>query len=188
MSRDGAADLRNRRTRPTAQRSTRWRRAALVLKRAAGDSIAITAADFLGYLLNHGDPNQGRAWASSVKAKAREGADPHYLIYWFVEGGWASYDMFSPVESPNNVITRLPLEQISKERYRVLKWGEPGYTIQTRQHPLRVPGRRGKDLFPEAAVLASMHTGSFHSGERLKTHMGSYNLRLRPTANPMSAR
>ncbi len=28
------------------------------------------------------------------------------------------------------------------------------------------------------AVLSSMHTGSFHSGERLKAHMGSYNCRL----------
>lgn len=66
------------------------------LRRTAQTGLALTAADFLGYMMNHGDPNQGRAWAQSVRAKAKEGANPHYLIYWFVEGGWESYDMFSP--------------------------------------------------------------------------------------------
>src|SRR2546422_1024452 len=36
----------------------------------------------------------------------------------------------------------------------------------------------GKELFPDRSVISSMETGSFHSGERLKAHMGSYNLRL----------
>jgi hypothetical protein len=155
------------------------------LKRTAGSALALTAADFLGYLVNYGDPNRGQAWAASTRAKAREGTDPHYLIYWFVEGGWASYDMFSPVETPNNVIQRLPADQISKERYRVLKWGEPGYTIQKHgniRYGFLAEG--GKELFPDLAVLASMHTGSFHSGERLKTHMGSYNLRLQADREP----
>lgn len=157
------------------------------LKRTADTALALTAADFLGYLLRHGDPNDGRAFAQSVKAKAREGANPHYLIYWFVEGGWESYDMFSPVETPNNIFpeTRLPPEQMSKERYRVLKWGQPGYDIKKHGN-IRYGylAEAGKDLFPEMAVLSSMHTGSFHSGERLKTHMGSYNLRLQADREP----
>lgn len=149
------------------------------LKRTADMGIALTAADFLGYMLNHGDPNQGRAWADSVKAKAREGTDPHYLIYWFVEGGWMGYDMFNPVVTPNHVLNRLPQEQMSRERYRVLKFGDPGYGIYKHgniRYGYLAEG--GKSLFPEMAVLSSMQTGSFHSGERLKTHMGSYNLRL----------
>ncbi len=157
------------------------------LRRTAQTGLALTAADFLGYMMNHGDPNQGRAWAQSVRAKAKEGANPHYLIYWFVEGGWESYDMFSPVETPNNIFpnNRLSKEQMSKERYRVLKWGQPGYDIKKhgniRYGYLAEPG---KDLFPEMAVLSSMHTGSFHSGERLKAHMGSYNLRLQADREP----
>lgn len=150
------------------------------LKRGKEAAVAVTAAEFLGYLLAHGDPNQGRAWAQSVKAKATEGTtEPRFLIYWFVEGGWESYDMFSPVETDNNVLKRLPQDEISKERYRVLNWGKPDYHIKTHgniRYGYLAEG--GKNLFPEMAILSSMHTGSFHSGERLKTHMGSYNLRL----------
>ena len=150
------------------------------LRRTAETGLALTAADFLGYFLNHGgDPNQGRAWAQSVKAKTKEGATPHYLIYWFIEGGWESYDMFSPVDTPNNILQRLPREKMSEERYRVLNWGKPGYHI-SKSGNIRYGylAEGGKSLFPEMAILSSMHTGSFHSGERLKAHMGSYNLRL----------
>jgi hypothetical protein len=87
------------------------------------------------------------------------------------------YDMFNPVTTPNNVVERL--QNISEERYRVLKFGEPGYGIyrhgNIRYGYLAEPG---KDLFQDMAVLSSMHTGSFHSGDRLKVHMGDYNLKL----------
>src|SRR5207249_5825769 len=79
--------------------------------------------------------------------------------------------------TPNNVIDRL--DNPTEERYRVLKFGQPGYGIQ--QHGNIRYGylaEKGKALFPDMAVLSSMHTGSFHSGERLMAHMGSYNLRL----------
>ena len=62
-----------------------------------------------------------------VRAKSAEGTDPHFLVYWFVEGGWMGYDMFNPVTTPNNLVDRL--QNISEERYRVLKFGEPGYGI-----------------------------------------------------------
>lgn len=155
------------------------------LRRSAHTGLALGAADFLNYLLRFGDPHRGEAFAASVAAKARESADPHYLIYWYVEGGWESYDMFSPLDTANNVLHRLPPDQMSKERYRVLKWGQPGYTISRtgniRHGYLADPGR---DLFPEMAVLSSMHTGSFHSGERLKVHMGSYDLQLQADREP----
>src|SRR5262249_10800991 len=78
---------------------------------------------------------------------------------------------------PNNVLDRL--ENPSDERYRVLTFGAEGYRIQ--QHGNIRYGylaEKGRPLFREMAVLSSMHTGSFHSGERLMTHMGSYNLKL----------
>ena len=155
------------------------------LRRGANTALALGAADFLNYLLQHGDPNRGAAWAADVQTASKQATDPHYLIYWFVEGGWESYDMFSPVVTQNNVINRLPFEQISDERYRVLKFGKPGYDIR-QQGPIRYGylAEPGKALFPEMAILSSMHTGAFHSGERLKAHMGSYDLRLQADREP----
>lgn len=135
---------------------------------------ALTCADFLGYFLAHGLPAQGETQKRKVLDKVAEADTPHFLIYWFMEGGWESYDMFSPVETPNNVLMRL--SNPSKERYRVLHWGEPGYQIHTTgniRHGYLAD--KGVDLFPDMAVLSSMSTGDFHSGDRLKAHMGSYD-------------
>lgn len=146
------------------------------LGRSARTTVgALTCADFLGYfLLNGGPPAMAAREQGMARDKIREADKPHFLIYWFMEGGWESYDMFSPVMTPNNVINRLPNE--SDERYRVLKFGEPGYGIYN-QGNIRYGylAEPGKDLFPDMAVLSSMSTGSFHSGDRLKAHMGSYD-------------
>jgi hypothetical protein len=159
------------------------------LRRGIEAGAALGAADFLSYLLKYGDPNQGAAMAASLDAKSKEDTNPHYLIYWFVEGGWESYDMFSPVITPNNIFpdTRLPLSDISKERYRVLKFGQPGYRVDNKWKENITYGylaEEGKELFPEMAILSSMHTGSFHSGERLKAHMGSYQFGLQAEREP----
>lgn len=159
------------------------------LRRGAQSALTLGAADLLGYLLKHGDPNQGAALAASVEAKAVEGAEPQYLIYWFIEGGWESYDMFSPLETANNIFpnTRLGRDKVSQERYRVLKFNQPNYRVDYRWNDKIHYGylaEPGKNLFPEMAVLSSMHTGQFHSGERLKAHMGSYDLRLQADREP----
>jgi hypothetical protein len=141
----------------------------------------------LNYFLHHGDPNTGAAFAASLDSAARQNAEPNYLIVWFVEGGWESYDMFSPLDTPNNIFkeTRLPRNQMSKERYRTKEWGKPGHFI-TQAGDLRwgFLADGGKSLFPEMAILSSMHTGEFHSGERLKAHYGSYNLPLQADREP----
>jgi hypothetical protein len=138
---------------------------------------ALTCADFLGYFLLNGLPAVAASQGARVRDKIAEADTPHYLIYWFLEGGWESYDMFSPVESPNNLVTRL--DDMSHERYRVLHWGEPGYQIQTHGN-IRYGylAEHGKDLFKDMAVLSSMETGDFHSGDRLHTHMGSYEFNM----------
>lgn len=157
------------------------------LRRTAETTLALGAADFLNYLLHYGDPNQGAAWAREVQTAAKQATEPRYLITWYMEGGWESYDMFSPVDTPNNIFpeNRLPKERTSEERYRIKQWGQPGYTIQ--QHGNIRYGylaEGGKELFPEMAVLSSMHTGSFHSGDRLKVHYGSYDLILQADRQP----
>ena len=145
------------------------------LGQAAAGLAGLSAIDFLGYFCRYGLPYERRAFGMAEDLAAQE--EPSFLIYWFLEGGWEGYDMFNPVVTPNNVVDRL--ENPSDERYRVLTFGEEGYRIQ--QHGNIRYGylaEKGKPLFPEMAVLSSMHTGSFHSGERLMAHMGSYNLRL----------
>ncbi|HZP82396.1 MAG TPA: hypothetical protein VFB21_12215 [Chthonomonadaceae bacterium] len=147
-------------------------------RKAITTTAAVSALDFLAYFNAYGMPVKDKAVAMG-RAKAKEADNPHFLIYWYIEGGWESYDMFSPVVTPNNVIHRLPPEKMSDETYRVLHFGEPHYGIY-KQGNIRYGylAESGKNLFPDMAVLSSMETGEFHSGDRLRVHMGSYDLRL----------
>lgn len=147
------------------------------LQQAATATATLTCADFLAYFLAFGLPFvPSRAQAMAQQA-AQQNQNPHFLIYWFLEGGWLSYDMFSPVDTPNNVLNRLA--NLSEERYRVLKWGEDNYRIKTHGN-IRYGylAEDGKELFPHMAVLSSMSTGTFHSGDRLRAHMGHYRFEL----------
>jgi Protein of unknown function (DUF1501) len=139
-------------------------------------AAGLTCVDFLGYFSAYGLPKEDRA-AKRAGQAAKSNENPHFLIYWYLEGGWLGYDMFNPLVTPNNLVSRL--ENISEERYRVLKFGEPDYGIY-RHNNIRYGylAEPGKDLFQDMAIVSSMHTGSFHSGDRLKVHMGDYNLKL----------
>ena len=145
------------------------------LRRLGATAAGLTTADFLSYFLVNGLPVDAKA-AELAKGATEAHDDPHFLVYWYLEGGWCGYDMFNPVDTVNNVVDRL--DDISKERYRVLKWGEDGYGIHThndiRHGFLATPGR---DLFKDMAILSSMQTGQGHSTERLRVHMGSYKFR-----------
>ena len=145
------------------------------LKGLAGGAAGLTCADFLGHFAAYGLPTEGKAERLAAQA-VKANADPKFLVYWYLEGGWCGYDMFNPVMTPNHVVERL--EDISSERYRVLKWGEEGYGIyqkgNIRYGYLAEPG---KELLKDMAVISSMHTGSGHSRDRLKVHMGTYNLK-----------
>lgn len=145
------------------------------LRRTLGSIAGLTCADFLSHFAAYGMPDEKKTQQLAEDA-TRASDDPHFLIYWYLEGGWCGYDMFNPVNTANNVVERL--ENISDERYRVLNWGQDDYTINThgniRYGYLAEPG---KDLFNQMAVVSSMHTGSGHSRDRLKVHMGNYNLK-----------
>jgi hypothetical protein len=147
-----------------------------LLGRTAAGAAALSCADFLRFFAQNGMPAASRDSVMAAEA-AKAAPEPRFLIYWYLEGGWESYDMFSPVVTPNNIYQRL--DDVSKERYRVLNFGKPGYGIYE-QNGIRYGylAEEGKRLFPDMAILSSMQTGSFHSGERLNVHMGSYNLRL----------
>lgn len=145
-------------------------------------AASLTCADFLGYFRAFGLPAEDKG-AQLAREAARSNQNPRFLIYWYLEGGWMGYDMFNPVITPNNLFHRLA--NVSQERYRVLHFGEDNFGVYTegniRHGYLAQPGR---DLFPGMAVLSSMHTGSFHSGDRLKAHMGEYNLKLQDDRQP----
>lgn len=160
---------------PATSEVVRINRRSLLGRTAAGVA-ALTCADFLRFFCQNGLPAGGRDTVMAAEA-AKAAPEPRFLIYWYLEGGWESYDMFSPVQTPNNIFQRL--DDISKERYRVLNFGKPGYGIY-KEGNIRYGylAEGGKQHFPDMAVLSSMHTGSFHSGDRLHVHMGSYDLRL----------
>ena len=152
-----------------------WQSRRRFLKRSLATLSGLTCADFLSHFAAHGMPFPSRTDRLAAEAVASN-ENPRFLVYWFLEGGWCGYDMFNPVNTENNVINRL--ENISDERYRVLNWGKDDFSINThgniRYGYLAEPG---KDLFKDMAVLSSMHTGSGHSRDRLKAHMGDYGIK-----------
>ncbi len=164
---------------PVIHRAEPWARAKSPRRRFIRDlavgATALTCADFLRYFQAHGMPPEGRG--ERLAAGAASAHDhPRFLTYWYLEGGWCGYDMFNPVMTANHVHDRL--DRVSDERYRVIHWGDEDYTIY--QHGNIRYGylaSAGKDLMKDMAVLSSMHTGSGHSRDRLRVHMGNYNMR-----------
>jgi hypothetical protein len=145
------------------------------LSRSLASVAGLTCADFLSHFAAYGMPDEGGAERLNAEAVVAN-EDPHFLVYWYLEGGWCGYDMFNPVNTENNVVKRL--DNISDERYRVLDWGQDDFTIKTHGN-IRYGylAENGKDLFDDMAVVSSMQTGSGHSRDRLKLHMGSYKIR-----------
>jgi len=145
------------------------------IRRAGLTAAGLTCADFLGYFNRKGHADESRPSflhkAKDVAAKA----EPRFLIYWYLEGGWEGYDCFNPVVTPNNIFPENRLPNISDEHYRVLDFGKPGYGIH-KEGNIRYGylAEEGKSLFKDMAVLSSMETGSGHSAERLRCHMGHY--------------
>ncbi len=152
-----------------------WPSRRSFLQRSLGSLAGLTCADFLSHFVAYGMPGDEKT-ARMAQDATRAAENPRFLVYWYLEGGWCGYDMFNPVNTENNVVKRLDL--VSDERYRVLDWGKDDYSIKThgniRCGYLAEPG---KDLFGDMAVISSMHTGSGHSRERLKVHMGDYSFK-----------
>ncbi len=160
---------------PLQQLTPPWHSRRSFVRRATASLAGLTCADFLSYFAAYGMPGEQSA-NQLAKDATRASENPHFLVYWYLEGGWCGYDMFNPVNTENNVIKRL--ENISDERYRVLDWGQDDYTIKTHGN-IRYGylAEAGKELFGDMAVVSSMHTGSGHSRDRLKVHMGSYDFK-----------
>lgn len=155
--------------------------------RAAG---ALAAADFFGYLLSDGGSALSPALTGAVQDHAREAAEPRFLVYWFMEGAWMSYDMFGPVVPVRNdsQFGDLPRDPddwgvISEHVYRTKDLNPEEF----RRHGEIFHGplaEDGKELFGEMAVLASALTGSGHTRDRFKAHYGHYSVDMKARREP----
>lgn len=158
------------------------KRRSLLAGAAAG--AAISATDWLTYFKRWGVPGTAKLH-SMAEAAAADLANPHYLIYWFLEGGWDSYSMFSPVDTNNDATTDwgqtlTPSTPWSAQRYRPRGWDSTAPRTQVSGEIsygfLAAPG---VPLFPDMAIVSSHYGGTFHSGSRFNYHYGVYGANLR---------
>ncbi len=163
------------------------KRRAFLQGAAAGGAISVL--DWLGWFERFGVPGTQKS-LGLAEAAAQAAATPHFLIYWFQEGGWDSYSMFAPVDTANNATMTIPAGTLnpmpawSSQFYRPK--GYPSATQTLKQVSGNVEygylAGGGLSLMPDIAVVAT-HTGNaFHSGSRLEYHYGKYQNYYAPSA------
>ena len=157
---------------------------------AARATGALAATDFFSYCLSGGLDSLSPTLTGAVQEHAKEAAEPRFLIYWFMEGAWMSYDMFGPVVPVRNDanfsdLARDPADWgvVSEHLYRTKDLAPEDF----RRHgeifhgPLAEDGR---DLFGEMAILSSALTGSGHTRDRFKAHYGQYSVDMKARREP----
>lgn len=146
---------------------------------------SLSVADWLGLFRDEGVPGTSSDWGFA-KARAQAEADDRYLVYWFAEGGWDSYSMFSPVDTRNDAGVSIaedelhPSPEWSDHIYRPNGYGSGERALSStvsgiRHGHLAAPGR---SLFPDMFVLSSLKGNTFHSGGRFDMHYGNYSRAL----------
>ncbi len=142
-----------------------------------GATSAISMIDWLRFFRHNGVPGGARD-LGIAQAVAQAAAQPHFLIYWFQEGGWDGYSMFNPVATRNDAIgasSVTPVDQIYRPK---------GVALVNGLYPVQKSGAitygnlatAGTSLFPDMSVVSSHRGGTFHSGSRLAYHMGKYSM------------
>lgn len=157
----------------------------------AGAVTTLTVLDWLDIFKRMGVPGTPRLW-DLAKARAAEdsstgGSDEtRFLIYWFQEGGWDSYSLFSPADSRNDSSlsipegTLYPTPSWNDQRYRVKGFGTSPYGYASTVGNLRVGylAQPGQDLFNDLCLVSSHYGSTFHSGSRFDYHYGRYDRSL----------
>ncbi|QSQ22440.1 DUF1501 domain-containing protein [Pyxidicoccus parkwayensis] len=151
----------------------------------AAAGTAISALDWLRFFRAFGVPGTKKE-LGLAEAAAAEAADPHFLIYWFQEGGWDGYSMFNPLHTPNDGTRVIPAGELrptpswSQHRYRPKSYGtsplDPPKTLGNIQYGYLA--QDGLELFPDLAVVSSHNGNTFHSGGRWEYHYGKYSASL----------
>lgn len=141
-----------------------------------GATYAISMLDWMRFFRRNGV--SGTAKTLGIAEAVAQAAQPHFLIYWFLEGGWDGYSMFNPVATRNDALggaTAAPNQQIYRPRDVALVNGL--YPVNTSGN-IRYGhlAEAGTSLFNEMLVVSSHRGGTFHSGSRLEYHMGMYQM------------
>ena len=136
-------------------------------------------------------PGTSSDWGFAKARAADEGQaggpqEDRFLVYWYVEGGWDSYSMLSPIDTPNNAAVSIPPNTLtpspswSDHRYRARNFGSGDRGLTTTTNGIRhgYLAKDGADLFSDAFVLSSLKGNTFHSGGRFDLHYGNYNRNL----------
>lgn len=161
------------------------------LQQAAGATAAVSVAEWLDLFRTRGVPGTSSEWGFA-KARADDESQPggpgedRYLVYWYAEGGWDSYSMFSPVDTPNNsgdaidANTLNPTPSWSDHRYRPRNFGTGDRRFSSTTNGIKhgFLADDGADLFSDMFVLSSLKGNTFHSGGRFDLHYGTYNRNL----------
>ncbi|WP_164017598.1 DUF1501 domain-containing protein [Pyxidicoccus trucidator] len=157
----------------------------------AAAGTAISALDWLRFFRAFGVPGTKKE-LGLAQAAAAEATDPHFLIYWFQEGGWDGYSMFNPVHTPNDAIRVIPAGTLrptpswSQHLYRPKSYGtsplDPPRTQGNIQYGYLA--QDGLELFNNLAVVSSHNGNTFHSGGRWEYHYGKYSASLSGKRNP----
>ncbi len=150
------------------------------LKNSGRFAGGLAASDFFSYIVSGGHGSLSPRLTGAVKDHAAEATEPRFLIYWFMEGAWMSYDMFGPVVPARNDANfcELPRDpndwgKISDHVYRTKDLSPEQF--RRRGEIFHGPlAEDGKELFGEMAILSSALTGSGHTRDRFKAHYGYY--------------
>lgn len=149
-----------------------------------GASYAIGMLDWMRFFQRNGVP--GTAKTLGIAEAVAQSAQPHFLIYWFLEGGWDGYSMFNPVATRNDALggaTAAPQDQIYRPQNVPLVNGL--YPVSTSGNiQYGHLAEAGTSLFPEMSVVSSHRGGTFHSGSRLEYHMGKYQMSYSAARQP----
>jgi hypothetical protein len=154
-----------------------------LLGAAAGTAIGVL--DWLSFFRRFGVPGTSKS-LGLAEAAAQGMGEPRFLIYWFQEGGWDSYSMFSPVDTPNHASLTIPAGTLapspawSSQFYRPRGYGPMlGSAVAPRTHAGTgithgYLADDGVELLPDLAVVSSHAGNTFHSGGRWEYHYGKY--------------
>ena len=147
----------------------------------AGAAGAISVMDWLGWFRRFGVPGTSKTLGIAEAVAAT--VEPRFLIMWFQEGGWDSYSMFSPLDTPNHATMSIangtlhPSPEWSNQYYRPKNYGADAAhftpkTVNGITHGYLAAD--GAELFPDMAVVSSHAGNTFHSGGRWDYHYGKY--------------
>jgi len=151
--------------------------------RGAAAGGAISVLDWLGWFKRFGVPGTAKT-LGLAEAYAQSAPEPRFLVYWFQEGGWDSYSMFSPLDTPNHATLTIPAGTLnpspawSQQFYRPKNFGSDALHFATPKVQGNITygylAQDGLELFPDLAVVASAAGNTFHSGGRWEYHYGKY--------------